>query len=162
MKLEKAIFGAGCFWHIEEFYSNIKGVHATRVGYACGKTKEPTYKTVCTGLTGHVEVVEITFNPKIIKFDELLKQFWHIHDPTSLDKQGPDEGSQYKSAICVINSTQKEIASKSLKNQQKKYEKKIETIICMCNIFYLAEEYHQKYLKKNPGYMKTCKIPKQI
>ena len=89
MKLEKAILGAGCFWHIEEFFSRVKGVHATRVGYACGNTSDPNYKQVCTGKTGHVEVVEITFDSKIIKYDQLLKQFWHIHDPTSLAWERP-------------------------------------------------------------------------
>ena len=148
MKLEKAILGAGCFWHIEEFYSNIKGVLETRVGYACGKSVNPTYKKVCTGTTGHIEVVEITFDPKIIKYDEILKQFWHIHDPTSIDKQGLDVGSQYKSALCVANKIQKEIATKSIKNTQKKYAKPIVTLICECKQFYPAEEYHQKYLKK--------------
>ena len=162
MKLEKAILGAGCFWHVEEFYSNLKGILSTRVGYACGKTKNPNYKKVCTGDTGHIEVVEVTYDPKIIKYDQLLKQFWHIHDPTSLDKQGPDYGSQYTSAICVTNQIQNEIASKSLKEIQKKFKKEIDTIICKCKIFYVAEEYHQKYLKKNPGYIKTCKIPTAI
>ena len=162
MKLEKAIIGAGCFWHIEEFYSNLKGVHATRVGYACGKSKNPTYKKVCKGNTEHVEVVEITFDPKIIKYDQLLKQFWHIHDPTSLDKQGPDIGHQYASALCVLNQIQNEIAEKSKKEIQKKFKKEVVTLICKCKKFYPAEEYHQKYLKKNPGYMKTCKIPENI
>ena len=162
MKLEKAILGAGCFWHIEEFFSRVKGVHATRVGYACGNTSDPNYKQVCTGKTGHVEVVEITFDSKIIKYDQLLKQFWHIHDPTSLDKQGPDTGSQYKSALCVVNQTQKEIAINSKKEAQKKYKNKIVTIICLCKKFYNAEPYHQKYLKKNPGYMKICKVHSPI
>ena len=148
MKLEKAVFGAGCFWHIEEFFSNLKGVLSTRVGYACGKTKNPTYKKVCTGETGHVEVVEVTFDPKIIKYDELLKHFWHIHDPCSLDKQGPDVGTQYASVLCVLNKIQKEVAEKNKKKSQIKFKKKILTKICACDCFYLAEEYHQKYLKK--------------
>ena len=92
-----------------EFFSNIKGIHATRVGYACGNTKDPTYKLVCTGETGHVEVVEVTFDPQIVKYDQLIKEFWHIHDPTSIDKQGPDIGTQYKSALCVLNDVQNEI-----------------------------------------------------
>ena len=149
MKFEKAILGAGCFWHVEEFFLNLKGVKKTRVGYACGNTKNPDYKKVCTGKTGHVEVVEITFDSKHIKYDELLKQFWHIHDPTSMNKQGPDVGSQYKSVICTVNETQKEIAKKSLENAKKKYIKSIVTVICPYKCFYLAEKYHQKYLRKN-------------
>ena len=162
MKLEKAIFGAGCFWHIEEFFSNLKGVFSTRVGYACGTSKNPTYKEVCGGKTGHVEVVEVTFDPRIIKYDELLKHFWHIHDPCSLDKQGPDVGTQYASVICVVNEIQKEIAERNKKESQTKFKKKIVTKICPCDCFYLAEEYHQNYLKKNPGYMKICRIPDGI
>ena len=158
MKLEKAILGAGCFWHIEEFFSNLNGVLATSVGYSCGKTKNPTYKEVCSGETGHVEVVQINFDPNIIKYDQIIREFWRIHDPTSLDKQGPDAGTQYKSAICFTNNTQKEIAKKSKKNIQKKFKKEIVTIICKFEKFYKAEEYHQKYLKKNPGYIKVCKI----
>ena len=163
MKLEKSILGAGCFWHVEEFFSKIKGVVATRVGYACGNSKNPTYKKVCTGITGHIEVVEITFDTKLLKFDELLKQFWSIHDPTSLDKQGPDIGTQYRSVICVINNVQEEIAEKSKKNIQHKFKKKIVTQICHlypnkffpkpCEKFYPAENYHQKYLKKKYIYM---------
>ena len=150
MKLEKAIFGAGCFWHIEEFFSNLKGVLSTRVGYACGTSKNPTYKEVCEGKTGHVEVVEVTFDPRIIKYDELLKHFWHIHDPCSLDKQGPDVGTQYKSVIFATNTIQKEIAIKSKRNfNLKKYNDKIVTIIENLKKFYLAEEYHQKYIEKN-------------
>ena len=149
MKSEKAIFGAGCFWHVEEFFSNIQGVHTTRVGYACGVTKNPTYKEVCTGETGHVEVVEVVFDPKIIKYNDLVKKFWDIHDPTSIDKQGPDIGSQYKSAICVLNESQNKVAKKMKKEIQKNFDKPIVTLICKCKIFYPAEEYHQKYLKKN-------------
>tara|TARA_B100001123_G_C15062833_1_gene928320 strand:+ start:101 stop:604 length:504 start_codon:yes stop_codon:yes gene_type:complete len=159
LKFEKAILGAGCFWHVEEYYSKLNGVLSTRVGYACGTSKDPNYKDICTGNTGHVEVVEITFNPKIIKYDILLKHFWHIHDPTSLDKQGPDIGSQYKSAICIVNEIQKETALKAINEIKKKYNKKIVTLICFCKKFYIAEAYHQKYLKKNPGYMKTCNVP---
>ena len=148
MKLEKAILGAGCFWHVEEFFSNIKGVKETSVGYSCGKDINPNYEKVCTGKTGHVEVVEILFDPKIIKYNEILKKFWDIHDPTSLNKQGLDIGTQYKSAICAINQTQKEIAEKSKKIAQLKFKEKIVTIICTYEKFYPAEEYHQKYLKK--------------
>ena len=151
MKLEKAVLGAGCFWHVEEFFSNIKGVNETRVGYACGVTKNPTYKEVCTGETGHVEVVEVIFDPTIIKYNELLNKFWHMHDPTSIDKQGPDIGSQYKSTLCVFNESQNKVAKKSKKEIQKFFDKPKVTLICMCKIFYPAEEYHQKYLKKNIG-----------
>ena len=102
------------------------------------------------------------FDPRIIKYDELLKHFWHIHDPCSLDKQGPDIGTQYASVLCVLNQIQKEVAEKNKKKSQIKFKKKIVTKICACDCFYLAEEYHQKYLKKNPGYMKICRIPEGI
>ena len=157
-KYEVAIFGAGCFWHVEEFFSNIKGIKSTMVGYACGKTKEPTYEEVCSGKGGHVEVVKIEFNEKIISYEEILNHFWHIHDPTSLNKQGPDIGIQYKSVICVINDNQADIAKKSISEIQNKFKNRIVTLICKCKKFHKAEEYHQKYLKKNPGFLKTCKI----
>ena len=145
---EKAIFGAGCFWHIEEYFSNVPGVISTKVGYACGKTSNPNYEEVCAGKTGHIEVVEVTFNSKKITYPELIRKFWKIHDPTSLDRQGPDIGTQYKSAICVTNKLQKEIAIKEKQAAQHKFKDKLVTVICDCSQFYLAEKYHQKYLKK--------------
>ncbi len=145
---EVAIFGAGCFWHVEEYFSNVKGVKSTSVGYACGKTNNPTYEKVCTGKTDHVEVVQIEFDKKILSYEKLLYHFWRIHDPTSLDKLGPDIGTQYKSVLCVINKNQEDIAKKSQNKIQKKFRNKIVTLICKCKKFYKGESYHQKYLKK--------------
>ncbi len=159
-KYEIAIIGAGCFWHIEEFFSKIKGVKSTKVGYACGNTKNPTYEKVCTGLTNHIEVVQIKYNKNILSYKEILNHFWKIHDPTSLNKQGPDVGTQYKSALCVLDEKQSNIAKKSLSDIQRKFSKKIVTLICKCKKFYKGEDYHQNYLKKNPGLMKNCKIIK--
>ena len=150
MQLEQAIFGAGCFWHIEHYFSSIKGVKSTVVGYSGGKTKNPSYQEVCEGKTGHIEVVKIIFDPNIINFDKLVKHFWKIHDPCSIDKQGPDIGTQYKSVIFTTNLIQKEIALKSKKIfNKKKYKDKIVTIIVKLHKFYRAEVYHQKYIEKN-------------
>ena len=130
MKKEKTIFAAGCFWHIEDYFSKIKGVINTRVGYAGGNFEDPTYKDVCTGTTGHAEAVEIEFDTKIITFTELLKHFWKIHNPCSLNRQGPDIGNQYRSAVFVTSSEQKEefLKQKKLYNE-KKYNYKIVTNI---------------------------------
>ena len=150
MQLQQAIFGAGCFWHVEHYFSKIKGVKSTSVGYSGGNTKNPKYSDVCTGLTGHIEVVKVIFDTKIITYDKLVDHFWKIHDPCSLDKQGPDVGTQYKSVIFATNTIQKEIAIKSKRNfNLKKYNDKIVTIIEILKKFYRAEEYHQKYIEKN-------------
>ena len=106
MKIEKTIFAAGCFWHIEDYFSKIKGVVKTRVGYTGGNFENPTYKNICTGTTGHAEVVEIEFDTKIITFSDLLKHFWKVHDPCSLNRQGADIGNQYRSAVFATNSKQ--------------------------------------------------------
>jgi|TARA_B100000809_G_scaffold212793_1_gene216928 peptide-methionine (S)-S-oxide reductase len=149
MKIEKTIFAAGCFWHIEDYFSKIKGVLSTRVGYTGGSFENPTYKDICTGTTGHAEAVEIEFDAKIIPFSELLKHFWEIHDPCSLNRQGPDIGNQYRSAIFVTSSEQEEevLKQKKLYNE-KKYNYKIVTNIEILSKFYPAEKYHQKYIQK--------------
>ena len=146
---EKAIFAAGCFWHIEEVFSKLKGVVSTRVGYTGGNTKNPTYEQVSSGKTDHAEAIEITFNPKVISYKELLETFWKVHNPTSINRQGPDIGTNYRSAIFYTNEKQKETALKSKEEYQNSITKPIVTEIKKFDVFYPAEEYHQKYFKKN-------------
>jgi len=149
--MEKATFGAGCFWHVEETFRHLKGVLSTTVGYTGGTLKNPTYEDVCTDKTGHAEVVELTYDPKIITYAELLMVFWDIHDPTTKNRQGPDVGTQYRSAIFYHSPEQQTTAELSKKNleQKRKYSKKIVTEITKATIFYPAEEYHQQYLAKH-------------
>jgi len=149
--MEKATFGAGCFWGVEAKFQKIKGVKQTIVGYAGGKTKNPTYEQVCTDGTGHAEVIQITYKPEEITFEQLLEIFWDIHDPTQLNRQGPDIGRQYRSVIFYHNQGQKQKAEQSKIRQQQKHSKKITTEIEPAQEFYPAEEYHQKYLEKK-GY----------
>ena len=155
-KTETATFAAGCFWHVEEAFSKVKGVAGTMVGYTGGKMKNPNYKAVCSNETGHAEAVHIEFNPKVVSYEELLDVFWQIHDPTQLNRQGLDIGTQYRSAIFYHTEEQKKIAEKSLQNEQKHHKEKIATEITKANAFYKAEEYHQKYLMKKG--LKTCGI----
>jgi peptide methionine sulfoxide reductase msrA/msrB len=154
-KTETAIFAAGCFWGVEEYFSRVKGVIKSESGYTGGTRKNPTYEEVCTGKTGHAESVRITFDPKVVSYERLLKHFWEIHDPTSLNKQGNDAGTQYRSSIFYTSPEQEKAAKESLEKLAKsgKYYRKIVTEILPEKEFYLAEEYHQDYLKKNPhGY----------
>lgn len=149
--MEKATFAAGCFWHVEEAFRHIKGVLSTTVGYTGGTTKNPTYEDVCTDTTGHAEVVEVTFDPNKVSYEELLTVFWDVHDPTTKNRQGPDIGNQYRSAIFYHTKEQKKQAEQSKKNLEKtgKYKKKIVTEITQATTFYPAEEYHQQYLQKH-------------
>jgi len=149
--MEKATFGAGCFWGVEEAFRNINGVKETTVGYMGGTLENPTYEDVCTNTTGHAEVVEIQYDPEQISYEELLNKFWEIHDPTQVNRQGVDVGSQYRSAIFYHKEEQKQIAekSKSKLNDSGKFSKPIATEITEAETFYRAEEYHQKYLLKN-------------
>jgi len=148
--MEKATFAAGCFWHVEEVFRCLEGVVSTRVGYIGGTMKNPTYEDVCTDKTGHAEAVEVTFDPTKITYDELLEMFWEIHDPTTLDRQGPDRGTQYRSAILCHTPEQKAAAERSKQKleQSKTYRKKIVTEITEATEFYQAEDYHQQYLEK--------------
>lgn len=146
---QKATFAAGCFWGVEEAFRTLEGVISTRVGYTGGNSKNPTYEDVCTDKTGHAEAVEIEFDPATVSFEKLLELFWSVHDPTQLNRQGPDVGSQYRSVIFYHNDGQKEAAEKSLKDLQKKLSGKIATKIVKAPDFYEAEDYHQKYLSKN-------------
>ncbi len=145
---ETATFGAGCFWHIELAFSKIPGVLDTEVGYAGGDTDNPTYKDVCTDTTGHAEVVRVTFDPTKVTYTDLLDTFWKIHDPTQLNRQGPDTGTQYRTVIFYHTKEQKSQAEASKKALQKKLSKPIMTEILPTKNFYRAEEYHQRYLIK--------------
>jgi peptide-methionine (S)-S-oxide reductase len=147
----KATFAAGCFWHVEDLLSKTKGVKSTQVGYIGGTIPDPTYEEVCTDRTGHAEAVEVEFEPAEISYDELLEIFWNNHNPTTLNRQGPDVGIQYRSAIFYHDDSQKETAEKSKNNlsQSGKYSNPIVTEIVPAPKFYRAEEYHQKYFKKH-------------
>jgi peptide-methionine (S)-S-oxide reductase len=148
--MEKATFAAGCFWGVEAAFNKVEGVLSTKVGYTGGTLKEPTYNDVSTGLTGHAESIEIFFDELVIKYEELLKVFWTTHDPTTKDSQGPDHGSQYRSAIFYHNDTQRKTALKSREQQESsgKYDSSIKTEIVEATEFYPAEDYHQKYFQK--------------
>jgi len=146
--MEIATLAAGCFWGVEAAFEKIKGIEKTTVGYTGGKTKNPTYEQVCTNKTGHAEAIQIMYNPEEIKYDQILEIFWTIHDPTQLNRQGPDIGTQYRSAIFYHSEEQKKIAEQSKENKQKQYNKKIVTENYTSQEFYPAEEYHQKYLEK--------------
>ena len=154
--MEKATFAAGCFWGVEAAFQKIDGVKDTKVGYIGGHTKNPTYKEVCTNTTGHAEATQITYDPNKVTYEELLGVFWDIHNPTQLNRQGLDVGTQYRSAIFYHNEEQKQIAEESRDNQQKKYDKKITTEINPSTEFYSAEDYHQKYFEKNKN--ASCNI----
>lgn len=150
MKLEKAIFAAGCFWDVQAAFDKIKGVMKTTVGYSGGNFKNPRYEDVCSNETGHAESILIEFDPKIISYKKLLDIFWKIHDPTQLNRQGPDIGTQYRSSVFYLNEKQKEIALSSIKNQEKLIKKSIATEIKKAGKFYPAEDYHQKYYLTHP------------
>tara|TARA_B100001750_G_scaffold10926_1_gene8065 strand:+ start:14275 stop:14748 length:474 start_codon:yes stop_codon:yes gene_type:complete len=145
-----AIFGAGCFWGVELAYSKIEGVTATSVGYMGGETKDPTYNDVCTNKTGHAEVVKVEFDSSIVNYKDLVNLFWKVHDPTTLNRQGWDVGTQYRSAIFYHDEEQRQIATESRDKAQETIPegKKIVTEILPAEEYYLAEEYHQKYLEK--------------
>ena len=146
--MTETLFGAGCFWGIEEYFRKIRGIKDTKVGYSGGITENPTYEDVCLGDTNHVEVVKIRYDKNIITFEQLLEHFWICHDPTELNRQGPDIGRQYRSAIFYYSENEKEMAIKSKKRKQALLTKKIETEITKAQKFYLAEDYHQLYIKK--------------
>ena len=150
-EIDTATFGAGCFWCVEAVFQNLNGVEKVLSGYSGGKIKNPTYREVCSGLTGHAEVCQIVFDPKIITFDELLEVFWKTHDPTTLNRQGNDVGTQYRSVIFYHNEEQKVLAEKYKNelNQQKVFEKEVVTEISAFTQFFEAEDYHQNYFNLN-------------
>lgn len=145
-----ATFGAGCFWGVEAAYRQIPGVLSTRVGYLGGTMENPTYRDVCSGRTGHAEVVEVTYDPARLTYDDLLTVFWENHDPTTLNRQGPDVGEQYRSAIFYHDDEQKRAAESSKQERERsgKYRRPIVTEITPASAFYEAEDYHQQYLEK--------------
>ena len=149
-KIKLATFGAGCFWGLEETFRTLKGVVKTEVGYSGGHLENPTYKDVCTDKTGHAEVLQITFDPAQIKYDELLNIFWGCHNPMTKNRQGPDIGSQYRSVIFYHSEEQKKLAQEFKKRLESsgRYPAPIVTLIEPAKEFYLAEDYHQQYLHK--------------
>ena len=150
--MEKALFGAGCFWGVEETFSKISGVLKTEVGYSGGNTINPNYEAVCGGTTNHAEVVLVEYDQNQISFQDLILHLWKCHDPTTLNRQGPDIGTQYRSVIFYFNDLQKTIAENSKINYSKKSNLQIVTEISKANEYYKAEEYHQKYIKKTGLY----------
>jgi peptide-methionine (S)-S-oxide reductase len=156
--MAKATFAAGCFWGVEAAFRQIKGVTSTTVGYMGGTFKNPTYEDVCTDKTGHAEVVQVDYDPSQVSYDDLLDTFWEIHDPTTPNRQGPDVGSQYRSAI-FFHTHEQEAAAKASKEKLEasgKLKKPITTEITPASEFYRAEEYHQRYLEKHG--MASCHI----
>jgi peptide-methionine (S)-S-oxide reductase len=148
---EKALFAAGCFWGVEEAFRTLDGVLSTRVGYTAGHTNNPTYKDVCTDTTGHAEALLVEYDPKRISYEDLLDQFWSIHNPTTLNQQGPDIGSQYRSGIYFFTPQQEATAKNAMALLEKggKYPRPIVTEILPAEPFYEAEEYHQQYALKH-------------
>lgn len=161
---ETATFGNGCFWCTEAIFKSLKGVETVESGYSGGKIKNPTYREVCSGLTGHAEVIQITFDPSVITYDELLEVFWETHDPTTPNRQGADVGTQYRSAVFYHTPEQKEAAEKykAELNKQNVYNKPVVTEITPFDKFYKAEDYHQNYYANNPtqGYCQMIIVPK--
>ncbi len=149
--MAKASFAAGCFWGIESAYRKIPGVTTTAVGYEGGTTEDPTYEQVCTGNTGHAETVEVDYDPEQVSYEELLDTFWEVHDPTSLNRQGWDVGTQYRSAIFFHTPEQEAAAIASRDAYQEKVGRQIVTEIVPAEDFYRAEEYHQQYEEKKKG-----------
>ncbi len=147
---KKAVFAAGCFWGVESTFQQINGVKSTSVGYIGGKVKNPSYELVCTGLTGHAEAVEVVYNPNEVSFIKLLDTFFELHNPTTLNRQGPDIGTQYRSAAYFSNDDEKQIIEDKINslNESGKYNSKVVTEVESISDFYVAEEYHQDYYKK--------------
>ena len=147
--MEKATFGAGCFWGVEEAFRKVEGVVDVVVGYAGGHTENPTYGDVCSGTTGHAEVAEVEYDPSKVSYEKLLEVFWENHDPTTPNRQGPDVGTQYRSAIFFHNPEQEAAARASKEEAQTRFKDPIVTEITSGSEFYRAEEYHQRYFEKN-------------
>jgi len=147
-KTEKATFGAGCFWQVEAAYQELPGVIETAVGYEGGHVDNPTYEQVCSGTTGHAEVTQVTFDPDKVSYEELVDKFWGVHDPTQMNRQGPDIGEQYRSAIFFHSPEQEETATRSKARAQQRFHEPIVTSIERATGFWMAEDYHQCYLQK--------------
>ncbi|MFM7327101.1 MAG: peptide-methionine (S)-S-oxide reductase MsrA [Bacteroidota bacterium] len=161
---ETATLGSGCFWCTEAVYLEVKGVKSVVSGYTGGKVKNPTYREVCSGLTGHAEVVQVKFDPKVVSYESILEIFWNTHDPTTLNRQGADEGTQYRSAIFYHSEEQRKVAEayKAQLDKSGVYKNRIVTEITPAVIFYKAEDYHQNYFALNPdqGYCQYVIRPK--
>ena len=156
MHTNEAIFAAGCFWGIEAAFHQIPGVIDAVSGYTGGTVADPTYREVCTGRTGHAEAVRVTYDPQRVSYSDLLAAFWKLHDPTTPNRQGPDLGTQYRSAIFVRDDQQRRLAQQSLEAEQPRYARPIVTEIVDAGPFYPAEEYHQRYFEKHGV---ACKVP---
>lgn len=149
--MKEIVLAGGCFWGVEEYMSRIDGIIETTVGYANGTTENPTYEEVCTNITGHAEACYIKYDENILSLENLLNRFWKIINPTLLNRQGPDIGSQYRTGIYYIDESDLPTIMKTFEEQKLKYDKPIVTEVEPLKVFYKAEEYHQKYLKKNPN-----------
>lgn len=164
IKLEVATLGGGCFWCLEPIFAHLQGIEDAVVGYAAGKTPAPSYEQVCTGLTGHAEVVQVTFNPAVISYREILEVFFSVHDPTTRNQQGADVGTQYRSIILYHSEEQRQITESLIAELNRKgiWQKPIVTEVVPFTAFYPAEEYHQEYFEKNPyaGYCQVVIQPK--
>ncbi len=163
-ELQLATFGSGCFWCTEAFFLKVNGVESVASGYSGGKVKNPTYREVCTGSTGHAEVIQLTYDPKKVSFEELLEVFWNTHDPTTLNRQGADEGTQYRSVVFYHSEEQKRLAEQYKKQLETShvYKSPIVTEVSPYTVFYKAEDYHQDYYALNPnqGYCQYVIRPK--
>ncbi len=158
MAQDVATFGAGCFWGIEAAYRQIPGVVSTAVGYMGGTRDEPTYRQVCSGRTGHAEVVQVTYDPERLSYDDVLAVFWDNHDPTTKDRQGPDVGTQYRSAVYVHDESQEKAARRSIEELESsgRFRRPVVTEVTSASTFWPAEDYHQQYLEKRG--LSTCRI----
>lgn len=156
--LQKATFAAGCFWHVEDAFRRVKGVVDARVGYTGGFVENPGYKLVCTDTTGHAEAIEVTFDPDVVPYEDLVEFFWTMHDPTQVNRQGPDFGKQYRSAIFVHSPEQRETAEKSKQrlDESARFSRPIATEIVDAGPFWEAEDYHQQYYAKRG--INSCSI----
>jgi peptide-methionine (S)-S-oxide reductase len=162
-KTKVAYFGSGCFWCVEAIFETVKGVKEAESGYCGGTTKNPTYEQICTGRTGHAETVKVTYDPNVISYSDLLRVFFNSHDPSTLNQQGPDKGTQYRSVIFYSNESEKELAKNYIKNLlDKKTFKEITTTLEPFSTFYPAEAYHQDFEKRNPDYpyVKQVSLPR--
>ncbi len=159
-KTETAVFGGGCFWCVEGTFQIIPGVSKVQSGYAGGHVDKPTYEMVCGGNTGHAEVVQVTFDPAKVSFRDLVDLFWYMHDPTTLNRQGHDSGTQYRSAVFTSDDAQKKAAEASLAEHQKEFNNAIVTEITPLKKFYPAEDYHQNFVNSNPNQGYVCSVAK--
>jgi peptide-methionine (S)-S-oxide reductase len=157
MRTETATFGAGCFWGVEYVFERVPGVLVTEVGYAGGHTENPTYRDVCSARTGHAEVLKVEFDPALVSYDQLLEVFWAMHDPTQVNRQGPDVGDQYRSLVLTHSDEQQRAAEASRQKAQERFSRPIATQIEPAGPFFAAEEYHQRYYDKN-GHEPYCHV----